>query len=86
MKMSMNIMKKNNKFFFQTGKQQYTDNTIQECELYNGRPINLTADTLQGQKKFYENLYSSKFQMGNTMYDPHYEQEFFQQSNDIPWI
>ena len=42
---------KNNKFFFQTGKQHYTDNTIQELELNNGRTIDQTADILQEQKK-----------------------------------
>ena len=54
---------RDNKFFFQTSKQHYTDNTIQELELNNGRVIDQTANILQEQKKFYENLYTSKFQM-----------------------
>ena len=77
---------KNNKFFFQTSKQHYTDNTIQELELNNGRTVDQTADILQEQKKFYENLYTSKFQKGNTIYDPQYEKEFFPQSEHIPRI
>ena len=77
---------KNNKFFFQTGKQHYTDNTIQELELNNGSTVDQTADILQEQKKFYENLYTSKFQKGNTTYDPQYEKEFFPQSEHIPRI
>ena len=64
---------KNNEFFLQTGKQHYTDKTIQELELNNGRIIDQTADILQEQKKFYEKLYTSKFQMGNTFYAPQYE-------------
>ena len=46
----------NNKFFFETGKQHYTDNTIQELQLNNGRIIDQTADILQEQKRFYENI------------------------------
>ena len=75
---------KNNKFFFQTGKQHYTDNTIQELELNNGRTVEQTADILQEQNKFYENPYTSKFQKGNTIYDSQYEKEFFPQSEHIP--
>ena len=73
-----------NKFFFQTCKQHYTDNTIREHELNNGRIVDQTADILQEHKEFYENLYTSKFQMGNTIYDPQYEKKFFPQSEDIP--
>ena len=73
---------KNNKFFFQTGKQHYTDNTIQELELNNGRTIDQTTDILQEQKIFYENLYTSKLQKGNIIYGPQYEKEFFPQSED----
>ena len=47
--------------------QHYTDNTIQEPELNNGKIIDQTADNLQEQKKFYENLNTSNFQVGNTM-------------------
>ena len=75
-----------NKFFFQTGKQHYTENTIQELELNNGRIIDPKADNLQEQKKFYENFYTAKFQMGNTIYGLQYEKEFFPQSEDIPRI
>ena len=58
---------KNNKFFFQTGKQHYTGNSSQELEWNKGRIIDQTADILQEQKKFYENLITSKFQIGNTI-------------------
>ena len=51
-----------------------------------GRIIYHTSDILQEQKKFYENLNTSEFQMGNTRYDPQYEQEFFSKSEDIPRI
>ena len=54
--------------------------------MINGRIIDWTADILQEQKKFYVNLYASKFQMGNTMYDPKYEEELLPQSEDIPRI
>ena len=51
----------------------------------NGRIIHHTADILQKQKKkIYENLYTSKFEKGNTIYDPQYKKEFFPQSEDIP--
>ena len=59
-----------NEIFFQTDKQHYTDNTFQEHELNNERIIDQTADIVQEQRKFCENLYTSKFQMGNTIYDP----------------
>ena len=75
---------KSNKFFYQTGMQHYTNKTIQKLQLNNGRITDQTADILQEQMKFYENLYTSKFQMGNTIYDPQYEQELFPQSEDIP--
>ena len=52
----------------------------------NGRTVDQTADILQEQRKFYENLYTSKFQKGNTIYDPQYEKEFFPQSEHIPRI
>ena len=52
----------------------------------NGRIIDQTADTLQEQKKFYENLSASKFQMGYPISDPQYEKGFFPQSEDIPRI
>ena len=66
----------------------HASNTIlpaqfKNLKLKNGRIIDQTADILQEGKEFYENLYTSKFQMGNTMYHPQYEQEFFQQSGDI---
>ena len=76
----------NNKFFFQTGQQHYTNNTIQEREFMNGRIIDQTADILQEKMKFFENHNTSKFQMGNTMYDSKYEQEVFPQSKDNPRI
>ena len=41
---------------------------------------------MQEQKKFYENLDTSKFQMGNTIFAPQYEKEFLAQSEDIPRI
>ena len=74
---------KKNKFFFQKHKQHYTDNTIQELELNNGRIIGQTADILQEKKKFCGNLCTTKFQMSNKIYDPQYEQELFPQSEDI---
>ena len=77
---------KNNKSFFKTGKQHYTHNAIQELELNNGRIIDQTEDILQEQKKFYENVYTSKFHMGNTIYASQYDKEFFPQSEDIPKI
>ena len=69
----------------QTGKQHYTYITIQELELNNRRIIDQTAHILQEQK-IYVNLYTPKFQSGNTIYDPQYEQEFFPQSEDISKI
>ena len=66
--------------------EHYEDNTIQELELNNGRIIDQTVDILQGKKKFYENLYASKFQMGNIIHDPQYKKEFFPQSQGVPRI
>ena len=37
------IYEKKNKFFFQTDKQPFTDNTIQECELNYGKPLRLNS-------------------------------------------
>ena len=43
-----------------------------------------TTEILYEQKKFYENLYTSKFFDINTLYEPEYEKEFIHESCDIP--
>ena len=46
----------------------------------NGRITDQTADFLQEQQKFMETC-TYNFQMGNTLYDPQYEEEFFPKSD-----